>query len=102
MPAQRRGAASADVSSSGTEEMGRASAIITSAYPPSTVTPDVTGLRGLRVGTGVDLRTVQLWMGHKDLESTMRYLKPARGSGIRDKVNNTFKRPRPMLLRTGS
>src|SRR5207245_4420090 len=52
--------------------------------------------------SGVDLRTVQLWMGHKDLESTMRYLKPARGSGIRDKVNNTFKRPRPMLLRTGS
>src|SRR4029077_9254260 len=38
MPAQSKGAASADVSSSGTEEMARASAIITSAYPPSTVT----------------------------------------------------------------
>jgi site-specific recombinase XerD len=25
---------------------------------------------------GVDLRTVQHWMGRKDLESTMRYLKP--------------------------
>jgi len=39
---------------------------------------------------GVDLRTVQLWLGHKDLESTMRYLKPARGKGIRDTVNRTF------------
>jgi len=39
---------------------------------------------------GIDLRTVQDWMGHKDLESTMRYLKPARGKGIREKVNATF------------
>ena len=28
---------------------------------------------------GVDLRTVQSWMGHTDLASTMRYLRPARG-----------------------
>jgi integrase/recombinase XerD len=39
---------------------------------------------------GVDLRTVQMWLGHKDLESTMRYLKPARGKGVRAKVNATF------------
>ncbi|PYV68523.1 MAG: hypothetical protein DMG97_24640 [Acidobacteria bacterium] len=39
---------------------------------------------------GVDLRTVQMWLGHKDLESTMRYLKPARGKGVREKVNATF------------
>jgi integrase/recombinase XerD len=39
---------------------------------------------------GVDLRTVQMWLGHKDLESTMRYLKPARGKDVRAKVNATF------------
>jgi integrase/recombinase XerD len=36
---------------------------------------------------GVDLRTVQLWMGHTDMESTMRYLKPSRSQQTRDKVN---------------
>jgi integrase/recombinase XerD len=40
--------------------------------------------------SGTDLRTVQHWMGHKDLESTMRYLKPNEGAGVREKVNNTF------------
>jgi integrase len=39
---------------------------------------------------GVDLRTVQSWMGHTDMESTMRYLKPNRGQAVRDKVNTTF------------
>jgi len=28
--------------------------------------------------SGVDLRTVQQWLGHSDMESTMRYLKPSR------------------------
>jgi len=36
---------------------------------------------------GIDLRTVQHWMGHKDLKSTMVYLKPARGKEIIRKVN---------------
>ena len=27
---------------------------------------------------GVDLCTVQQWLGHSDMESTMRYLKPSR------------------------
>lgn len=39
---------------------------------------------------GTDLRTVQDWMGHKDLESTMRYLKPQRGQQVRDKVNGAW------------
>ncbi len=39
---------------------------------------------------GVDLRTVQQWMGHSDLESTLRYLKPNRGAAVRDKVNTIF------------
>jgi integrase/recombinase XerD len=39
---------------------------------------------------GVDLRTVQQWMGHTDLESTLRYLKPNRSAGIREKVNLIF------------
>jgi integrase/recombinase XerD len=40
---------------------------------------------------GVDLRTVQHWMGHKDIESTMRYLKPQRGQAVREKVNGIWK-----------
>jgi integrase len=39
---------------------------------------------------GVDLRTVQQWLGHTDMESTMRYLKPSRSQGMRDKVNEIF------------
>jgi integrase/recombinase XerD len=40
---------------------------------------------------GVDLRTVQLWLGHSDMESTMRYLKPSRSQQVRQKVNDIFK-----------
>jgi len=39
---------------------------------------------------GVDLRTVQQWLGHTDMESTMRYLKPSRSQRVRDKVNEIF------------
>jgi integrase/recombinase XerD len=39
---------------------------------------------------GVDLRTVQQWLGHCDMESTMRYLKPSRGQQVRQKVNEIF------------
>jgi integrase/recombinase XerD len=35
---------------------------------------------------GVDLRTVQSWMGHVDLASTMRYLRPARGEKVQAQV----------------
>lgn len=40
---------------------------------------------------GVDLRTVQSWLGHSDIESTMRYLKPSRSKQTRDKVNVIWK-----------
>jgi integrase/recombinase XerD len=39
---------------------------------------------------GVDLRTVQQWLGHSDMESTMRYPKPSRSQHVRDKVNEIF------------
>jgi integrase/recombinase XerD len=35
---------------------------------------------------GIGLRTVQSWMGHTDLASTMRYLRPARGEKIQAQV----------------
>src|SRR5437867_13156410 len=34
---------------------------------------------------GFDVRTVQHWMGHKSLETTMRYLSPAKD--IRDRLD---------------
>jgi len=40
---------------------------------------------------GADLRTVQLWMGHTDMESTMRYLKLNRGQAVREKDNAMFR-----------
>jgi integrase len=39
---------------------------------------------------GVDLRTVQQWLGHSDMESTMRYLKPSRNETVHAKVNEIF------------
>jgi integrase/recombinase XerD len=39
---------------------------------------------------GVDLRTVKEWLGHEDMESTMRYLKPSRSHEVRSKVNEIF------------
>ena len=39
---------------------------------------------------GVDLRTVQQWLGHSDMESTTRYLKPSRSQQVRNKVNEIF------------
>ena len=38
------------------------------------------------VAAGVELRTVQAWMGHEDLASTLRYLKPQRGEKAQQMV----------------
>jgi len=39
---------------------------------------------------GVDLRTVQSWMGHTGLASTMRYLRPQRDAAVREKVESIW------------
>jgi len=39
---------------------------------------------------GVDFRTCQAWMGHSDMESTMRYLKPNRNAAVRAKIEAVF------------
>lgn len=39
---------------------------------------------------GVDLRTVQQWLGQSDMEPTIRCLKPSRSQHVRDKVNGIF------------
>jgi integrase len=38
----------------------------------------------------VDLRTVQDYLGHSDMESTMRYLKPSRSAETRARMNTIF------------
>jgi len=49
---------------------------------------------------GVDLRTVQQWLGHSDMESTMRYLKPSRSQHVRDKICLLYTSPSPRDLST--
>jgi integrase/recombinase XerD len=39
---------------------------------------------------GTDFPTVQNWLGHKDVESTMRYVKPSRSQRAREKMNEIF------------
>lgn len=39
---------------------------------------------------GVPIQTIQLWMGHKDMATTMRYLRPNRSAEARAKFNATF------------
>ena len=44
----------------------------------------------MHLRNGVDISTVQKWMGHSDLQSTMRYLRHNDRPEVRDKVNSTF------------
>jgi site-specific recombinase XerD len=37
--------------------------------------------------SGLDLRTVQAYMGHADLASTMRYLRPASSAEAQTRIN---------------
>jgi integrase/recombinase XerD len=39
---------------------------------------------------GVDVKTLQSWMGHSDLASTMRYLRAASGPSVRAKVDSIW------------
>jgi integrase/recombinase XerD len=48
-------------------------------------TAATTWLRGT-----IDIRTVQSLLGHKDLASTMRYLKPMAGSDLHKKMNGLY------------
>ncbi len=49
-------------------------------------------LLGNGVEPGMDVRTVQLWLGHSDLETTSCYLEAISGkqTGVREKVDATF------------
>jgi integrase/recombinase XerD len=49
----------------------------------------------MHLHAGVDLRTVMTWRGQTNLESVIRYLKPARNQAVREKVNATFAAPMP-------
>jgi integrase len=46
------------------------------------------------IRNGIDLRTVQAYMGHADLASTMRYLRPAETKETRTAINNIFSSPK--------
>jgi integrase len=39
---------------------------------------------------GFDVATVQQQLGHKDLQSTLRYISPARAASLREKVNQVW------------
>jgi integrase len=45
---------------------------------------------GTRVLRKTDVRTAMEWLGHTDMESTMRYLRPAEGKDAQDKINAVF------------
>jgi site-specific recombinase XerD len=40
--------------------------------------------------SGLDIRTVQMLMGHAKVEQTAKYIAPARGRAAQDKLNAVF------------
>jgi integrase/recombinase XerD len=50
---------------------------------------------------GMDLKTVQKLLGHKNLESTMRYLARAQSKQVRQKVNDIFGKPKEKAKSAG-
>jgi integrase/recombinase XerD len=44
----------------------------------------------MQLQAGFDVRTVMSWMGHSDMASTMRYLRPNRSPEVRGRVETTF------------
>jgi len=52
--------------------------------------------------SGIDLKTVQKLMGHKTIESTMRYLAKAQSKKLRAKVDAVqWKKRPPSAIRIG-
>ena len=39
---------------------------------------------------GVDIRTVSAWLGHADIQMTVKYLKPAEGEQAQNLINGVF------------
>jgi len=39
---------------------------------------------------GVDIRTVQHWMGHESIEMTLKYLAPEQGERAQSQINQAF------------
>jgi hypothetical protein len=74
---------------------GRVQSAFSQAGNPSPSAIHSTRLRATfatwHLWAGVDLCTVQQWLGHSDMESTMRYLKPSRSQATRAKFNATFR-----------
>ena len=72
-------------------EVGLSSAINGTVIDNSTSQPILGGTTVVALEqVDNDLRTVQQWLGHSDMESTMRYLKPSRSQQVREKVNEIF------------